>query len=85
VKSFYKACFSDLKNNRRVGDFQVATSGGFWVAIGGVTFNGTAAAFTVVSESEIATTVPTGATTGYVEVVTPRGTLTSNVVYTVKP
>jgi uncharacterized repeat protein (TIGR03803 family) len=50
-----------------------------------VTFNGTAAAFTVVSESEIATTVPTGATTGYVEVVTPRGTLTSNVVYTVKP
>jgi len=50
-----------------------------------VTFNGTAAAFTVVSESEIATTVPTGATTGYVEVVTPRGTLTSNVVYTVTP
>jgi len=25
-------CFSDFKNNGRVGDFQVATGGGFWVA-----------------------------------------------------
>lgn len=50
-----------------------------------VTFNGTTAAFTVVSASEITTTVPTGATTGYVDVVTPGGTLTSNVVYTVNP
>src|ERR1039458_2143811 len=43
-----------------------------------VTFNGTAAAFTVVSSSEITTTVPAGATTGAVQVVTPGGTLTSN-------
>jgi large repetitive protein len=50
-----------------------------------VTFNGTAATFTVVSPSEITTSVPTGATTGTVEVVTPSGTLNSNVVYTVKP
>jgi hypothetical protein len=28
-------CFSDFKNNGRVGDFQVATGGGFWVAIRG--------------------------------------------------
>lgn len=48
-----------------------------------VTFNGTAATFTVVSSSEITTTVPTGATTGTVEVKTPRGTLKSNVVFTV--
>src|SRR5207245_3790205 len=35
-----------------------------------VTFNGTAAVFKVVSSSEITTTVPAGATTGKVKVVT---------------
>jgi uncharacterized repeat protein (TIGR03803 family) len=49
-----------------------------------VTFNGTAATFTVVSSSEITTTVPTGATTGTVQVVTPRRTLSSNVPFRVK-
>lgn len=48
-----------------------------------VTFNGTAATFTVVSASEITTTVPTGATTGLVEVTTPGGTLKSNKNFTV--
>jgi uncharacterized repeat protein (TIGR03803 family) len=48
-----------------------------------VTFNGTAATFTVVSASEITTTVPTGATTGTVQVVTPGGTLSSNVLFRV--
>jgi uncharacterized repeat protein (TIGR03803 family) len=48
-----------------------------------VTFNGTAATFTVVSASEITTTVPTGATSGTVQVVTPGGTLSSNVPFTV--
>jgi uncharacterized repeat protein (TIGR03803 family) len=48
-----------------------------------VTFNGTAAAFTVVSSSEITTTVPAGATSGTVEVVTPSGTLLSNVAFQV--
>jgi uncharacterized repeat protein (TIGR03803 family) len=46
-----------------------------------VAFNGTAVppgAFTVVSSSEITTTVPTGAAAGYVTVTTPSGTLTSN-------
>jgi uncharacterized repeat protein (TIGR03803 family) len=43
-----------------------------------VTFNGTTAVFTVVSPSEITTTVPAGATTGTVEVATPGGTLLSN-------
>lgn len=42
-----------------------------------VTFNGKAATFTVASKSEITTTVPTGATTGTVKVVTPNGSLTS--------
>ena len=50
-----------------------------------VTFNGTVAKFTVISQFEIKTTVPEGATTGFVQVETPSGALTSNVVYTVKP
>jgi len=49
-----------------------------------VSFNGTAAVFKVVSATEIATTVPSGATTGPVEVTTPSGTLTSNVNFLVK-
>jgi hypothetical protein len=48
-----------------------------------VTFNGTAATFTVVSPSLITTTVPAGATTGTVQVVTPGGTLSSNVPFRV--
>jgi uncharacterized repeat protein (TIGR03803 family) len=48
-----------------------------------VTFDGTAAVFKVVSSSEITTTVPTGATTGDVKVVTPSGTLSSNVSFRV--
>jgi uncharacterized repeat protein (TIGR03803 family) len=48
-----------------------------------VSFNGTATTFTVVSSSEIKTTVPSGATTGNVQVTTPAGELTSNVAFTV--
>jgi uncharacterized repeat protein (TIGR03803 family) len=50
-----------------------------------VSFNGTAAVFTVVSDSEITTTVPAGATTGTVRVTTPSGTLLSNVAFQVTP
>jgi uncharacterized repeat protein (TIGR03803 family) len=50
-----------------------------------VTFNGTAAIFTVVSSSEITTNVPIGATSGTVQVVTPSGTLSSNVPFQVLP
>jgi uncharacterized repeat protein (TIGR03803 family) len=49
-----------------------------------VTFNGTLATFTVASPTEIKATVPTGATSGKVQVTTPHGTLTSNVVFRVK-
>ncbi len=48
-----------------------------------VTFNGTNATFRVASSSEITTTVPTGATTGTVEVVTPGGPLLSSVPFRV--
>jgi uncharacterized repeat protein (TIGR03803 family) len=44
-----------------------------------VTFNGAPATFAVVSATEITATVPTGATTGTIQVVTPSGTLSSNV------
>ena len=49
-----------------------------------VTFNGTAATFTVISPTEIKTTVPTGATTGKVKVTTPSGVLTSNLNFRVQ-
>ena len=50
-----------------------------------VSFNGAAATFKVVSATEITTTVPAGATTGTVQVVTPGGTLNSNVPFWVLP
>ena len=50
-----------------------------------VTFNGTSAKFTVVSSSEITTTVPAGATTGEIKVVTSSGTLSSNVSFQILP
>ncbi len=43
-----------------------------------VTFNGVPATFTVESDTYIKATVPAGATTGLVSVVTPSGTLDSN-------
>jgi uncharacterized repeat protein (TIGR03803 family) len=49
-----------------------------------VSFNGTAATFTVVSSSEITTTVPTGATTGPVKVSTPTKALSSNIFFRVR-
>jgi uncharacterized repeat protein (TIGR03803 family) len=50
-----------------------------------VSFNGTAAVFTVVSGTEIKTTVPDGATDGYVQVTAQNGTLTSNVPFRLRP
>jgi uncharacterized repeat protein (TIGR03803 family) len=49
-----------------------------------VAFNGIEAAFTVVSPSEISASVPTGATTGKVQAITPSGTLVSNVGFVVQ-
>jgi uncharacterized repeat protein (TIGR03803 family) len=48
-----------------------------------VRFNGIESKFTVVSRSEITTTVPKGATTGPVRVITPTGKLQSNVPFRV--
>lgn len=50
-----------------------------------VAFNGTAASFTVVSDTEIKATVPSGATTGKITVTTPTHTFRSNPAFQVLP
>jgi uncharacterized repeat protein (TIGR03803 family) len=44
----------------------------------GVSFNGTPTTFKVISGTYVTAVVPTGATTGFVTVTTPKGKLTSN-------
>ena len=51
----------------------------------GVSFNGTAATFKVVSSSEITATAPAGATTGKIQVTTPSSPLKSNQIFHVTP
>jgi uncharacterized repeat protein (TIGR03803 family) len=51
----------------------------------GVTFDGIPARFKVTSSSEIETSVPAGATTGEVQVITPSGALSSSVPFQVLP
>jgi hypothetical protein len=48
-----------------------------------VSFNGTAASFTINSDSEIQATIPSGATPGPITVTTPNGTATSSSSFTV--
>jgi uncharacterized repeat protein (TIGR03803 family) len=50
-----------------------------------VSFNGIPATFAVESDTYLTATVPAGATTGFVTVVTPSGTLTSNQEFQVRP
>ncbi len=50
-----------------------------------ISLNGTPAPFTIKSDTLILATVPAGATSGLVTVVTPSGTLTSNVPFHVLP
>ncbi len=50
-----------------------------------VSFNGIPAAFTVQSDTYLTATVPAGATTGFVTVTEPSGTLTSNTKFRVIP
>lgn len=48
-----------------------------------VSFNGTVASFTAGSNTNLTATVPAGATSGLITVTTPKGTLSSNVVFQV--
>ena len=76
-----------VKTNPTVGKvgWKITVLGTNLTGATGVSFNGTAATFTVVSGTKITATVPTGATTGTVTVTTPSGTLTSNVFFQVEP
>jgi hypothetical protein len=50
-----------------------------------VAFNGTSAIFSVVSDTFMTATIPSGSTTGFVTVAEPGGTLKSNLKFKVKP
>ena len=66
----------------QVGSSVTLTGSGFSPATA-VSFNGTAAAFTVNSDTKITATVPSGATSGAITVTTPAGTATSAASFTV--
>jgi uncharacterized repeat protein (TIGR03803 family) len=68
----------------KVGDSIVILGNGL-TGSSSVTFNGAAATFTVVSDTEITATVPSGATTGSIQVVTPSRTLFSLVNFPIHP
>jgi len=68
----------------RVGQTAEILGQGFTGATS-VSFNGIPATFTVRRDTFLVATVPAGATTGYVTVTTPSGTLTSNVQFHVLP
>lgn len=61
----------------------VTISGANFTGASAVRFNGTAASYTVNSASQITATVPSGATTGPISVVTASGTATSAGTFTV--
>jgi len=75
---------TSLPNNGAVGE-TIKILGTDLIGATAVNFNGVPAAFTVVSPTEVATTVPTDATTGYLTVATPTGTLKTNVPFQVLP
>jgi uncharacterized repeat protein (TIGR03803 family) len=67
------------KKNTTIGIFGVGLTG-----TTAVSFNGVAATFNVVSDTYLTATIPTTASTGYVTVTTPSGTLKSAVKLKVK-
>jgi hypothetical protein len=69
---------------RKVGK-AVGILGGGLTGTSNVSFNGTSATFTVVSDTCPTATVPSGATTGVVSLTTPGGALTSNQNFRAKP
>jgi uncharacterized repeat protein (TIGR03803 family) len=75
---------SFLPAARPVGQVVEILGQGFTGATG-VSFNGTAATFTVESDTYLTATVPPGATTGSITVSGPGGTLTSNKIFYVTP
>lgn len=75
---------SFVRSYGKVGSTESILGRGF-TGTSSVLFNGTAAHFTVTSDTSIQVTVPTDATTGYVSVTTPSRTLKSNKPFMVIP
>jgi len=76
------AILSFSPTSGKVGD-PVTISGTSFTGATKVTFGGVKASFTVKSDIEIDTNVPTGAKTGKIQVTTPGGTATSATDFTV--
>jgi uncharacterized repeat protein (TIGR03803 family) len=75
---------SFVRNSGKVGrNVQILGQG--FTGTANVSFNGTPADFTVHSDTFLTATVPAGATSGFVKVMTPSSTLKSNVRFTVVP
>ena len=73
---------SFIRNPAKVGQ-QFGILGYGLTGTSSVSLNGVPASFTVRADTLLIATVPAGATTGYVTVATPSGTLTSNVPFRV--
>jgi uncharacterized repeat protein (TIGR03803 family) len=71
-----------VRNSGKIGTKTEILGQGF-TGTTSVSFNGTAASFSVKSDTYLTAKVPQGATTGFVTVTTPGGTLQSNVVFRV--
>jgi uncharacterized repeat protein (TIGR03803 family) len=63
----------------------VVITGNTFTGATGVSFNGTAASFTVESDTSLSATVPAGAISGLVSVTTAGGTMNSNKAFHVEP
>ncbi len=77
--------FVRLASNAGTAGKTIQVLGQSFTGATAVSFNGTAAAFKVVSDTYLRAVVPVGATTGFVTVTTPGGTLTSNQKFRVRP
>ena len=73
-----------VSNSGKVGQIVGILGQGF-SGTTSVFFNGTSAVFTVKSGTFLTATVPTGATSGFIQVSTPKGTLTSNLAFRIIP
>jgi uncharacterized repeat protein (TIGR03803 family) len=79
-----KAFISELPSLGKVAK-PVGILGGGLTGTTSLNFNGTSATYSVVSDTYISTSVPSGATTGSINAVTPGGTLKSNLKFRVTP
>jgi uncharacterized repeat protein (TIGR03803 family) len=79
------APFAALRPSVGVAGMTIGILGQGFAGTTSVSFNGTAASFTVKSDTFVRAVVPDGATSGLVTVTSPSGTLTSDVPFRVIP